>query len=103
MTTWNRYSAVTHCPDCEGTGYVAAYTRASVDNPYPERPCDCGLGQHEAECEVCGFNQYIAGYDCLVCDTVAGILDADLQQFDHAAFSAAFAVALEAARKELSK
>lgn len=103
MTPWNKYSVVTDCPDCEGTGYVAGYQRPSIHDPYPERPCECGLGPHEPECDVCGFNQIIPGFDCFVCDTVAHLFDADLQKFDVARFSHALAVAVELAKQDIAK
>ena len=67
---WNYASHVKFCPDCEGTGTIAAHRRATINDPFPETDCDCGLGEHEPECEVCGFNTEVDGYDCFACDIV---------------------------------
>jgi hypothetical protein len=72
---WNHNSHVSACPECEGSGVVAADRRATIDDPYPEKPCDCGRGEHEPECPVCGFTHVLPGYDCLVCETVAVLPD----------------------------
>jgi len=65
-------SGVTHCTTCEGIGRVASHARPTVWNPYPETTCDdCGGREGPAPCEVCGFAEYVAGYDCFACDTAA--------------------------------
>lgn len=94
---WNYRSAVTACNACEGAGVVHAHRRPTVSDPYPESPCECGIGEHQPECEVCGFTQYVPGFDCIVCETVACLFPADLRQLDVDAFAAAMRVAVEAA------
>lgn len=94
---WNYRSAVTACDACGGAGVVHAHRRPTVSDPYPESPCECGIGEHQPECEVCGFTQVVAGYDCFVCDTVASLFDADLRKLDVDEFSAAVSIAVEKA------
>lgn len=90
---WNYHSHVKACPTCEGEGTVAAYRRPTTWDPYPENPCpDCD-GPNEPECEVCGYNLPVAGYDCLACDTVAALHPHELKAFDADAFVTAFKVA----------
>ena len=68
--SWDYYSGVHSCATCDGTGVIEAARRPTVDDPSPENPCpDCdGL---EAECKVCGSTLEVAGYDCIVCQSVA--------------------------------
>lgn len=94
---WNYASHVTACSSCEGTGTVHAHRRPTVNDPYPESPCECGLGEHTPECEVCGFTQVIEGYDCFVCETVDSLFGGDLRKLDVDEFAAAFRVAVEKA------
>lgn len=100
---WNKYSEVVVCPDCEGTGFVPAYRQSTVNDPYPERPCDCGMGEHEPECSVCGFNQVVRGYDCYACQTIDGLCRDELAAFDADAFARAVKVAMEAARADAGR
>lgn len=100
MHNWNRFSHVTTCPDCLGAGVVHAYRRATINDPYPESPCECGLGEHEPECAVCGYNLEVKGYDCLACDTVASLNGSALARFDAEAFTKALTVAMAAASRE---
>jgi len=95
---WNRYSHVKSCATCHGDGVVHAYRRQTVNDPYPEDRCpDCD-GPHEPECEVCGYNLIVDGYDCLVCETVAALDNLALRGFDVDAFAKAARVALGRAR-----
>ena len=97
---WNHRSGVYCCTTCEGTGLVPAHRKATVNDPYPESPCpDCD-GPHNAECSVCGFDQYIRGYDCYACETIAGLFPNDLAAFDVDAFAAALKVALATAKAD---
>ena len=97
---WNERSHVKVCETCNGDGVVAAYRRPTVDDPYPDDPCpDCD-GPHEPECEVCGYNLEVEGYDCLVCETVAGLWKPKLKAFDVDAFAKAAKVALAKALEE---
>ena len=93
---WNYTSGVYVCDACEGTGVVHAFRRATIDDPYPERPCECGQGEHEPECPVCGFDQVVQGYDCLACDTVASMHPGELARFDADAFATAIRIAIKA-------
>lgn len=103
MTPWNRYSHVTTCPDCEGAGYVPSHVRASVDNPYPEKPCECGMGPHEPECEVCGCHIEVAGYDCVACELVANLAPNQLTDAVIADITAAIVNAAAVARLHNAK
>lgn len=94
---WNHRSGVYACSECGGAGAVHAHRRPTINDPYPEKPCDCGLGEHLPECEVCGFTQEMDGYDCFVCDTVGSLTDADLRKLDVDEFTAAVRVAVEKA------
>ena len=98
---WNNRSVVECCDQCNGVGYVAAHYRPTIDDPYPQTVCECGLGEHEPCCEVCGFTQIVRGFDCLACNTVDGLFPADLAKLDVAAFVEAFGVAVAAARADL--
>lgn len=97
MHNWNRFSHVTACPDCLGAGVVHAYP-LSIRRAI----CECGLGEHLPECQVCGYNLEVAGYDCLACDTVASLDASALKYFDADAFAAAIKVALAKAREAWS-
>jgi len=96
---WNDRSVVTACPTCEGRGVVRAHRCATIDDPYPETDCECGMGEHDPYCEVCGFTRIVKGFDCLACDTVNSIFSDDLARLDVAAFAKAFEVARAAALK----
>lgn len=85
MTTpapWHAHSGVVSCPDCAGTGIVRSWRKPTIEDPYPEAPCGCGRGEHGPECPVCGFTVEVAGYDCLVCHTVASMARAELLACD---------------------
>ena len=91
---WNRYSEVAACPDCNGMGVLPGYQRATIHDPYPERPCDCGLGEHLPECSVCGSTVEVPGYDCFVCQMVYDLPDSLLTPATAATLSAAIARAI---------
>lgn len=94
---WNWASHVTVCDTCEGTGTIHALRRPSIIDPYPEDDCpDCD-GEHEPVCEVCGYNQVTAGYDCLACDTVSAVYENKLASLDIEALAAAMKVARQLA------
>jgi hypothetical protein len=61
------------CPDCEGIGVHA--------------------------CEVCGFDEVVKGYDCIVCQMVHDLSPANMKRINPAdladAFAQAFAAALD--------
>lgn len=96
---WNHNSWVKPaCETCNGEGTVASHRRPSIWDPYPEDCCDdCDGEPHEPECEVCGYNLEIDGFDCLACETVAHLGDKYLNQFDADKFAAAVKSALGAA------
>ncbi len=100
---WNYFSHVKSCPDCEGKGVVHAHRRPHVDDPYPEDPCECGMGEHEPACDVCGYNMEVAGYDCLACDTVAALTTSELARFDADGFAKAVKLATELALADASR
>jgi hypothetical protein len=78
---WNRKSAVTCIANCDaGAGH---------------RNCN-----HFLECPVCGFDQYVPGFDCLACDTIAHLYPADLVNLDVAKLAAAMGAARDAALAE---
>lgn len=94
---WNYHSHVTACQTCEGAGRVHSQRRPSTWDPYPESACPDCEGEHEPECEVCGYNLPVAGYDCLACETVAALHPHELKAFDRVAFANAVAVAVRKA------
>lgn len=100
---WNHFSHVTCCTECNGAGVVAANRRATINDPYPESPCECGMGPHEPECVVCGYDLQVAGYDCLACDTVAALTASELARFDADGFAKAVKLAAELALAEASR
>lgn len=104
MHPWNYHSNVTVCSECDGAGRVHATRRATIDDPYPESPCQSCEGPHDPECSVCGFNQQVHGYDCLACDTVASLYESELRAFNADDFAAALkqavGKAISAARRE---
>ena len=87
---WNWNSEVRVCATCDGLGRIHdARVRPSTWNPYPERTCPDCEGEHPPECDVCGFSQSVAGYDCLACETIAALSGDDFAKLNDAAFSAA--------------
>lgn len=93
---WNHYSVVRCCTVCEGLGFVAASRRPTIDDPYPTKPCECRLGHHGPECAVCGYDFEVTGYDCLACDTVAGLTDSEICIFEPRRFADAMGHAIKA-------
>lgn len=79
---WDTHSGVTTCPFCEGTGTVRAARAATIADPYPEDPCECGRGEHLPSCDVCGFMLEVPGFDCLACATVGELREAALRVED---------------------
>lgn len=101
---WNSESVVTCCPTCDGHGRVASFRRASINDPYPDDVCqDCDGTPNEPECVVCGFNQQIAGADCLVCETIAMLHPHELKAFDADKFAEAIKHAHAAAMVDLRR
>jgi len=100
---WNAFGVVKCCSMCDGEGVIASHRRPTIDDPFPQDDCECGLGKHEAECEVCGFNQVTAGADCLVCDMVANLHDHEVRALNVDAFTKALTVAVAAARAQIAK
>lgn len=98
---WNYRSVVTTCPTCEGTGTVASHRRPTVDDPYPETPCDNCDGEHEPECEVCGFGLEVSGYDCLACDTIASLTDKDFAKLNDSELAGAIMRAAAMRRRSI--
>jgi len=78
MTTrpWNHESGVFTCGTCDGLQVVASQRRGTVDDPCPEVRCPDCIGV-PVECQVCGNDLDVTGYDCLVCDTVNELPDLD--------------------------
>jgi len=97
LAKWNHASGVIPCTLCEGRGTV--WNGKGLGGNDPESwdiDCpDCEGHGHEP-CKVCGFDMVVAGYDCLVCDTVYALTDKDLSLVDPVAFTVAFAKALKA-------
>ena len=98
ITTWNYYSGVAVCGLCEGAGVTHSHRRPSVDDPYPTNDCECGLGEHEPCCPVCGYNLPVDGYDCLACDTANALYPSELAKFDPDTFAKSLAVAVNLAK-----
>lgn len=97
---WNYFSAVSVCETCEGTGKVAHYKQPTSGDPFPEMDCEDCHAPHAAECPVCGFDQYVPGYNCLACDTVLAMDAYQLGRFNPDDFAKAVAVAHGLALKE---
>lgn len=103
---WDHKSSVTECETCEGRGsYVKTPQRVSAYRLNPlEWTVDCedceGLGIHP--CEVCGFDEVVQGFDCLVCSFVAELTPANMKRINPSdlaeAFSRAFVAALDERR-----
>ena len=93
---WNYNSQVACCVVCEGTGLVYSHRKALINDPYPEQPCENCDGPHKPECEVCGYDLVVSGWDCLACDTVSGLITDEFAAFDVGKFAAALAVAAKA-------
>ena len=97
---WDYHSGVTACETCDGHGTIAATRRATVNDPYPERPCpDCD-GEHFPACPVCGNEVEAKGFDCIVCQTVAEMTPAQMRAVNPADLAEAFAAAISAALDE---
>lgn len=97
---WNYYSEVRTCATCDGLGVIHdSRIRPSVWNPYPEMACPDCEGEHGPTCDVCGFTVPVAGYDCLVCETVASLTDKDCSALDSAALAAAIMRAVAQRRR----
>ena len=98
---WHDASGVITCRECDGDG-----SRPNRPHLHPGDPdcwpVDCevcdGKGHHP--CSVCGFDQIVDGYDCLVCSLVYELSPAQIKAINPAdiadAFAAAAAVALAA-------
>jgi hypothetical protein len=85
------------CGTCDGHGEVASDRAAHASDPFPTEQCpDCD-GPHGPKCEVCGYNLQVAGFDCLVCDTVSHLHRHELTELDPDAFVNAMRHALSAA------
>ena len=97
---WNWNSHVKVCPDCEGTGAIHSHRRATINDPFPETECECGLGEHEPECEVCGFNTLVEGYDCFVCATIGELTTKALPKVSPENLVEAMSQALKLAQDE---
>lgn len=92
---WNWASGVTCCSTCYGAGVIADDGRKrTINDPYPEIACpDCD-GEHLPECEVCGCEVIVPGYDCIACYVAeelpaAHLNDADIDVLAKAIKSAA--------------
>lgn len=96
---WNHYSCVLVCEECNGTGTVRSTRHASVDDPYPEEPCDHCEGEHEPECPVCGYNRIIPGFVCLACDLALEMPVDAITKRDAGSLVKAILNALEARRE----
>jgi DnaJ-class molecular chaperone len=75
---WNADSGVLTCSSCDGAGAVWNGRGKGGNDPDSwSVPCPACHGAGKHACAVCGFAVEVAGYDCLVCDTVNGIADAE--------------------------
>ncbi len=96
---WDYRSGVSECETCAGSGSVCKPPRGTYRyNPLEwEVPCeDCeGLGVHA--CPVCGFDEVVEGYDCIVCQTVHDLSPANMKRINPADLAEAFAQAFNAA------
>jgi DnaJ-class molecular chaperone len=96
---WDHYSGVSDCDTCDGRGDICNPPRGAYNyNPleWQEECPDCdGLGMHV--CQVCGFEEVVKGYDCLVCATVAELTPAQMREINPADLADCFAAAVNAA------
>ena len=98
---WDYASGVSECDTCEGSGNICNPPRGAYNyNPleWQEDCPDCeGLGIHA--CEVCGFDEVVKGYDCIVCQLVHDLEPANMRRINPAdladCFAQAFAAALD--------
>lgn len=98
LNVWYKKSGVGHCSTCDGIGYVASQRPATINDPYPEAPCD-NCSDEDTACAVCGNTVHIGGFDCLVCDMVLEIPDHQLDEDTALELGKALVAAVKAAAK----
>jgi DnaJ-class molecular chaperone len=79
---WDYRSGVSECDTCGGAGSYVKFPRGAYRlNPleWTETCTDCD-GSGETPCDVCGFDQQIAGYDCFACELVGSLTRKDAGQ-----------------------
>ena len=88
---WDYASGVSECDTCDGHGTVNHFTWSEVCG-------DCG-GDPVIPCPVCGFDEHVTGYDCIVCQLVHDLSPANMRRINPAdladCFAQAFAAALD--------
>lgn len=102
LNAWCRQSGVGHCETCDDTGIVASHRRPTIDDPYPEAPCDDCDGD-DTSCKVCGNPVYVSGFDCLACDTVLNLSGDQLDTETAEELGKAITAAIEAAAAHRAK
>lgn len=98
---WYRNAGVLDCDECDGQGFFDHEPWRHANDPdrydVPCKECDeTGL----IPCATCGYETRINAVDCLACDTVHMLTDAELRALDVDAFVKAFRASVEAARDE---
>lgn len=96
---WDYHSGISECDTCEGSGAIVKFPRgAYMLNPL-EYQIDCpeceGQGVHP--CKVCGFDEVVRGYDCIVCAMVHDMSPANMKRINPSDIADAFAQAFAAA------
>lgn len=98
LNAWCRQSGVGHCETCDDTGMVASHRRPTIDDPYPEAPCD-DCSAEDTACKVSGNTVHIGGFDCLVCDMVLELPASQLDEDTALELGKALVAAVKAAAK----
>lgn len=98
---WYRESGVIKCDTCDGRGSIWNGRGLGGNDPDSwDIACeDCDGAGHFA-CQTCGFATPVAGYDCLVCDTVYSLGQEDRASVTPEQLAAAFSACLGAAQVE---
>lgn len=96
---WDYKSGVSECETCEGSGSVVRFPRgAYMLNPLEwTEGCEDCLGDGIHACKVCGFDEVVKGFDCIVCTTVAELSPANMKRINPADLADSFAMAVNAA------
>lgn len=98
---WYRRSGVTECQECDGHGMIARRPYLHPNDPDNwNEDCDDCDGEGNSACETCGFDQLIVGYDCVVCETVYALTEAERAALDVGKLAEAFTRCLNAAQAE---
>lgn len=95
---WDYFSGVSECEACEGTGSFCKPPRGMLyPNPLEwQVGCDDCAETGVFNCPVCGFDEVVEGYDCLVCATVNDLSTANMKRINPADLAESIARAIAA-------